>query len=116
LVLLRAPLFLDLTFLQATSTPLLRGLVPAQLLRGLWSQLRDFDRLTVRVDSHECEVTRVRVSSSTGQQLFGFDAHTHFHRRPTHEIDTRFHHHQVAQKDRLAEIDAVYRRGHDARA
>src|SRR5262245_48856723 len=115
LVLLRAPLFLDLSFLETTATPFLRGFVPAQFLRRLRSQLGDFDRLTLRVDSHECEVTGVRVSSSTCQQLFGFDAHTHLHRRPTHEIDTRFHDDEIAQEDRFPEIDAVDRRRNDAR-
>lgn len=45
----------------------------------------------------------------TGKHVFGFDANPHLHRRSADPVQAREHMQQLANQNRLAEIDAIYR-------
>ncbi len=48
-------------------------------------------------------------------KIFSFDSHSNFHRRAADVVHAALHDHQIAEVNRLAEIDSVDRCG-DARA
>ena len=51
------------------------------------------------------------MSRRTGPVL-GFHPHSDFHRRSAHEVDARFHDHEIPDVDRLAEIHPIDRDSH----
>src|SRR5216110_984498 len=88
----------------------LRGAVVAALLvGGLGDDRRDLRRAAVFVQRDVGDIARIRVSLVSRQHVLGEHLHADFHRGPAGEVHPRHRRHQLADVDRLAEIDLVNR-------
>src|SRR6266545_46078 len=109
----RTTLLTPALFVTAFHHPLraaLRGAVVAALLvRGLGDDRRDLRRAAVLVQRDVGHIARIRVAPVARQHVLGEHLHPDFHRRPPREVHARHRRHQLADVDRLAEVDLVYR-------
>src|SRR6266542_2202768 len=84
-------------------------LVAPLFIRRLRHDRRDFRRPAVLVERDVGDVTRIGVTLVPGQHIFGKDFDADLHGGVAREIHPRQRRHQLADVNRLAEIDLVHR-------
>src|SRR2546428_1931331 len=104
---LLTPALLVAAFHHPLRAPLGGAVVAALLIRGLGDDRRDFRRATVLVQRDVGHVARIRVSLISGQHVLGEHLDAHLHGGAAREVHARHRRHQVADVDRLTEIDLV---------
>src|SRR6185503_20559994 len=109
--LLFAPSLIVSSLHDPAGAPLRRPLEAPLLIGSFGDDGRDGRGLTVLVERHEREVTRIRVALLAGDQMLGDDLDPNLHRRLAGVVHAREAGEQLAHVDRLAEIDLVHRHG-----
>src|SRR4029079_5724672 len=100
------------SFLEPSLPSRFRCFIPPHLILALRDKTRNFYRPAVAIDCDESEVARVRMTPDTGLKILGFDSNSDFHRRAPDKVHAALHDDQIADVDRLAEINSVDRDGH----
>src|ERR1051325_10246957 len=94
---------LRLTLFQPPFAALGRSFVTTLFVRRFGDHTRYTYRTSVPVHRNEGEVTGIRVPSTPGEQLLGFDPHADFHGGLADVIHARLHHDEIADENRLAQ-------------
>src|SRR5215203_4745089 len=85
------------------------------LILALRDQLRNFERFSISVDRYESQVARIGVPAIPSLQILRLNAYADFHRSTTDIIHAALHDHEIAEVNRLTEIDTIYGRSHTDR-
>ena len=102
--------------LQSLRPPLVSGAGALAVLIGLQQQRRDLNALSIAIDRDERQIRAAGQPAHAGQRLLRKHFDLHFERRGPDGGDARLENDQVADLDRVEELQAVDRGRHEQRA